>query len=121
MNSFTIELTSEYADWWRYNVRILCELQDSAGRRTGFASASAKDDRGCCVLTTMPCDRLRTFIYVIPDQLPVDRVVGEYPDFEAELRVSCGKRIIADERVTIGRWGGASIARICEADRITEV
>ena len=114
MNIFTIELTSEYAGWNRCNVRIMCELQDASGNRTGFASTAEKDDSGCCRMTTMPCERVRAFIYVIPESLPADRTVGNQPDFEALLRVRCGERLIADERIEVNRWGGSSTE--CMAD-----
>ena len=36
---FTIEVTSRYEEWWRYNVALMCGCFDAEERRTGFASA----------------------------------------------------------------------------------
>ena len=38
---FTIEISSRYEGWWRYNVALMCGCFDTAGNRTGFASAEA--------------------------------------------------------------------------------
>lgn len=110
MNGFTIELASDFTGWEHYNVRMMCELQDDNGRRTGFASVREKHD-GRCVLETGPCSRVRLFVYVIPESLPVDRDVCRQPDFAAVLRVSCDGRKVAEEQVAINRWGGASVER----------
>ena len=119
MNAFTIEVTSKHADWGRYNVRIMCELQDAAGRRTGYAATDRKE-KGCTVLTTEPCEQLRMFVYAIPESLPADRVVGDSPDFAGVLRVWCGDTKIGEERFDINRWGGASIGRICDSAGIKQ-
>ena len=39
---FTIEVTSRYEGWWRYNVALMCGCFDAADNRTGFASASSE-------------------------------------------------------------------------------
>ena len=36
---FTIEVTSRYEEWWRYNVALMCGCFAAEERRTGFASA----------------------------------------------------------------------------------
>lgn len=38
---FTIEISSRYEGWWRYNVALMCGCFDTAGNRTGFASTEA--------------------------------------------------------------------------------
>ena len=70
---FTIEISSRYEGWWRYNVALMCGCFDTAGNRTGFASAEAHvadvgsnlrekpavipGDGGCC--PGMPATGLR--------------------------------------------------------------
>lgn len=114
MNGFTIELASDFKEWQRYNVRLMCELQDAGGERVDFVIASGTDD-GRTVLRTQACARLRLFAYVIPSSLPTDRVVGRQPDFAAWLRVRCGDTQLTDERVDINRWGGTSVERTFRA------
>ena len=38
---FTIEVTSRYEGWWRYNAALMCGCFDAAGRRIGFASSAS--------------------------------------------------------------------------------
>ena len=38
---FTIEISSRYEGWWRYNVALMCGCFDDAGRRIGFASSAS--------------------------------------------------------------------------------
>ena len=119
MNEFTIELTSKYAAWDNYNVRMMCEMQDSAGLRTGFASATDKV-KGACTLTAGPCARVRLFVYVIPESLPAEREVDRLPDFAALLRVGCDGRVVSEEHIGINPWGGLSLERMFDpAGRIS--
>lgn len=131
MNSpFTVELTSRFEGWWRYNLALLCELRDGDGRRTGFASAS--DDVaevGAALtskphgverfrtlsLTTDPCRSLRLFVYVIPHSLLPDRGVDGGRDFRATLTVRCGSQTLLSEELDINQWGGASVERTVSA------
>ena len=78
---FTIEVTSRYEEWWRYNVALMCGCFDAANQRIGFASAASDvadvgsnlterpdgiaADRSA-VLETMPCDHLVLYLYIIP-------------------------------------------------------
>lgn len=129
-NSFTVELTSRFEGWWRYNLALLCELRDDNGRRTGFASAA--DDVaeiGAALkskprdverfrtlsLTTGPCRSLRLFVYVIPHTLLSDRGVDGGRDFRASLTVRCGGQTVLNEELDINQWGGASVERMIDA------
>ena len=38
---FTIEVTSRYDGWWRYNAALMCGCFDAADQRIGFASAES--------------------------------------------------------------------------------
>lgn len=87
---FTIEVTSRYEGWWRYNAALMCGCFDAAGRRIGFASsASTVADVGSnlaerpatsppirtAALQTMPCDHLVLYLYIIPHTLPADNEI----------------------------------------------
>ena len=114
MNEFRIELTSKHAAWDKYNVRMMCEMQDAAGNRTGFASTCDKTN-GASVLEAGPCVRVRLFVYVIPESLPLDRDVDRQPDFAAVLRAGCDGRVISEERIGINPWGGLSLERLFDS------
>ena len=76
---FTIEISSRYEGWWRYNVALMCGCFDTAGNRTGFASTEAhvadvgsnlrekpagNPGGGRASLETGPCDHLLLYIYI---------------------------------------------------------
>ena len=82
---FTIEISSRYEGWWRYNVALMCGCFDTAGNRTGFASTEAhvadvgsnlrekpagNPGGGRASLETGPCDHLLLYIYIVPHTLP---------------------------------------------------
>ena len=110
---FTIEVTSRYEGWWRYNVALMCGCFDDAGRRIGFASsASTVADAGSnlperpagvaadrtATLQTMPCDHLVLYLYIIP-----------HTPFGIEVRISYAGRRLRTEKRAINQWSGASV------------
>ena len=100
---FTIEVTSRYEGWWRYNAALMCGCFDAAGRRIGFASsASTVADVGSnlaerpadiaadrtAALQTMPCDHLVLYLYIIPHTRPADNEIDATRPFGIEVRIS---------------------------------
>ena len=116
MGGFTIVYGSGYGEWHRYEVRMMCEMQDESGSRSGFASTSEKDERGCSVLRTGECSRVRLFVYVIPEILPAERMVERCVDFASELRVEYAGAEIVRERLMINPWGGTSVEMLFDSD-----
>ena len=110
---FTIEVTSRYEGWWRYNVALMCGCFDAADNRTGFASASSEiapvganlreppatqAGRRHITLATDPCDHLMLYVYIIPHTLPADNDIDTTRPFDVELRISCDGRRIRSEK-----------------------
>ncbi|HJC26612.1 hypothetical protein [uncultured Alistipes sp.] len=121
---YTIEVSSRYGEWWRYNVELMCGCFDAAEQRTGFASAASEvADVGANLterpadispartvkLTTEPCDHLVLYIYVIPHTLPRGNDIDATAPFEIEIRIACDGRRILTEKRRINQWSGASI------------
>lgn len=121
---FTIEVTSRYPGWWRYNAALMCGCFDAADQRIGFASAASDvADAGSnlaerpadvpadrtAVLETMPCDHLVLYLYIIPHTLPAGNDIDANRPFEIELRISYAGRRLRSEKRTINQWSGASI------------
>lgn len=121
---FRIEVTSRYAEWWRYNVALMCGCFNAADERTDFASASSDvadvganlrerpaevvPDR-CIVLETPPCDHLILYVYIIPHTLPAENGIEASRPFEITLTAfRDGKRLRSEKRA-INQWSGASI------------
>lgn len=121
---FTIEITSRYEGWWRYNAALMCGCFDAADQRVGFASAASDvADVGSnlaerpadipadrtAVLHTMPCDHLLLYLYIIPHTLPAGNDIDANKPFEIELRISYAGRRLRTEKRAINQWSGASI------------
>ncbi len=121
---FTIEVTSRYDDWWRYNVALMGGCFDREEQRIGFVSASshvaevganlsARPDNiarhRTATLTTEACDHLVLYLYIIPHTLPVGNDIDSTKPFNIELRVSYAGKLISHEKRTINQWSGASI------------
>lgn len=120
---FTIEVTSPFEGFWRYNVALTCGCFDAEGRRIGFATASSSLAEVGAGLTEAPAgsrDRrieLRTdscaafdcFLYVIPHTLPSDNDIAATRTFPLEVTVRAGGRTLRRERYAINPWSGASI------------
>ena len=85
MDGYTVEVSSSFAEFWRYNVALMCGCFDGADTRTGFVAAEdAVADVGAG-LTAPPADypaarkavldipeaaRLVLCVYVVPHTLP---------------------------------------------------
>lgn len=121
---FTIEISSRYEGWWRYNVALMCGCFDTAGNRTGFASTEAhvadvgsnlrekpagNPGGGRASLETGPCDHLLLYIYIVPHTLPAGNDIGDTAPFEVEIRIAYGGRRLRAEKRLINQWSGASI------------
>lgn len=128
---FTIEISSPFEGFWRYNAALMCGLFDAAENRTGFASAedtvaeaganlSQKPadypaERKVC-LTTGPCDHLRFYVYLIPHTLPANNAIGESKPFRLDMRIGYGGKHLRTEHFDINQWSGASLELRIESE-----
>lgn len=121
---FTIEVSSSYKEFWRYNVALMCGCFDAADVRTNFASTEdTVSDVGAnltappkgyiahrlVTLCTPPADHLLLYIYIIPHTLPTGRDVAHNKPFPLHLRILHGDREIRSVDYNINQWSGASI------------
>ena len=121
---FTIEISSRYDGWWRYNVALMCGCFDAAGNRTGFVSAESHvadvganlekkpDEAGgdrSLRLATEACDHLLLYIYIVPHTLPAGNDIGDTQPFEVDFRITCGGKPLRTEKRLINQWSGASV------------
>ena len=129
---FTVEITSRYEGWWRYNAVLMCGCFDAEGRRTGFASATSEvagvgsnlrekpadtDPDRTVRLETPPCDHIVLYLYLIPHTLPADNRIDETHPFEIMLRIACGGRKLRTEKRLVNQWSGASVEMRIDAER----
>lgn len=125
---FTIEITSRYEMWWRYNVVCTIGCFDAADRRTGFASESSQiaevgaqlpkcpkevDPRRKIRVTTADCTSIHGYIYIIPHTLPESQIIEQSQPFEVEIRISYNQKKLRNEKYKINQWGGGSLEVRC--------
>lgn len=121
---YTVEVSSRYDGWWRYNVALMCGCFDAEDNRTGFSTASSEvaavganlaerpaevaPDRSI-TLSTPACDHLMLYVYIIPHTLPTDRDIDAARPFDIDLAICFDGRKLRTERRAINQWSGASI------------
>lgn len=121
---FKIEVSSSFAEWWRYNAALMCGCFAPGGERIGFCSTEdTVADAGAnlqqkptdvvsdrhVVLTTIPCDHIVLYIYIIPHTLPADNAVRENKPFTLDVHIDYGGKRLRREHFAINQWSGASI------------
>lgn len=121
---FTIEITSRFDGWWRYNAVLMCGCFDAADTRIDFASAESHvadvgTDLAECpadvapdrrlTLETPACDHLLLYVYVIPHTLPSSNDIETTKPFDLDLKITCEGKKIRHERLSINQWSGISL------------
>ena len=110
---FSIEISSRYDGWWRYNAALMCGCFDAGDERIGFASAESHvadmaGDRSLRLETTA-CDHLLLYIYIVPHTLPAGNDIADTQPFEITLRIAYGGKVLRSEKRLINQWSGASV------------
>ena len=97
---FSIEISSRYDGWWRYNAALMCGCFDAGDERIGFASAESHvADVGANLL----------YIYIVPHTLPAGNDIADTQPFEITLRIAYGGKVLRSEKRLINQWSGASV------------
>lgn len=121
---YSVEISSRYEGWWRYNVALTGGCFDAAGERIAFASALSEvapvgsnlparpadaEENRRVVLTTPPCDHLLLYVYVVPHTLPAGNDIAATRPFDIELKISRNGKRLRTEKRPINQWSGASL------------
>ncbi|MEG0499393.1 MAG: hypothetical protein RR522_05925, partial [Alistipes sp.] len=100
---FSVEVSSHFQGWWRYNIALMCGCFDAADQRTEFVSSSSQIAQVGENLTACPaevdpariarleipdCDHLALYLYIIPHTLPLDDAIAACHPFEVQLEIS---------------------------------
>ena len=127
--SFYVEITSNYDRFWRYNLAVTCGCFDDLGKgednpRKDFVAAEDTIAPAGSNLTAPPqgypahrklsfttvgCDYLLMYLYVIPHTLPEDRELENCDPFGLQVKVTRGDSIVLDREFHVNCWSGASI------------
>ena len=121
---FTIELSSRFEGWWRYNAVLMCGCFDAAGNRTGFAAAESHVADGgngpaerpahlapdrTLRLDAPACDHLVLYLYLVPHTLPQSNDIEATKPFALDLKIACDGTRIRSERLAVNQWAGLSL------------
>lgn len=121
---FKVEITSDFADFSRYNVAVTCGCFDEKGERIAFVSAEdtiapvgservaapkGRSSKRLISFETDECHHLQMYIYLIPYTTPSGRDVGDYKPFSLDVRVARGGRVVLKQQYSVNQWSGASI------------
>ena len=125
---FSVEITGSDSELWRYNIAVICGCFASSGsgedERRDFISAedtvapvgsnlaqrpAGIPDTRRISFTTVPCEYLQMYVYVIPHTLPAGRDIADFPPLALQIKVSCGNAVIHSEEYHANAWSGASI------------
>ncbi|MBR5850277.1 MAG: hypothetical protein IKZ12_04370 [Alistipes sp.] len=125
MKRYTIEVQCNDAEWWRYNVEMMCEELDASGARLGISTASSRiaevganlsePPTGVTIarkirLKTNPCHTARLLLYLLPHSLPKEPSVEENKAPKLSVKLYCGELLLRTERHSINPWGGLSLS-----------
>lgn len=123
-DGFSIEISSDCEELWRYNIALTGEVSDSSGRRVEYIKHASEVAPVGSSLTAAPADYvadrdirivtaagagLKLYIYVIPHTLPRQRIVDEARPFTLHVRIGRGGQMLYDRRLSINQWSGDNI------------
>ncbi len=121
---YSIDVESSYEELWRYNIIVMCGGYSASQERLYVTS---QEDIISPVGSSLDCepegyklphvvslnaakaDNIRAIIYLVPHTLPRGKEVAAYSDFDLEVTVTRGKKIIYQSTHKANQWGGASI------------
>lgn len=123
MSPYTISIECDYREFWRYNLALSGEVL-AAGRRVGYIAYSDDVAAVGSELRAAPAgysrprrtvvegaagDALTLYIYIVPNTLPVSRVVADSAPFELGVSISHGDSVVYNRRLLINQWSGDNI------------
>lgn len=123
MAPYTITIKSDYAELWRYNISVICEVR-AKGKRVDLLKhndeiASVSDEprtkpegyNECrdVVLSSLPGEELLLYVYILPHTAPSARNVGELQPFNVHIKIEHGADIVHNRYHSINCWSGDNI------------
>lgn len=122
---FSITVSSNYAELWRYNIAIVAACFDEENNQVdvvaersqladvGANLSSAEQgwmERNKLMLKTPKCAAIESIIYLIPHSLPSVREIDDAQPFEVKIVIKRGNTAVHNQVHTVNQWSGASIS-----------
>ncbi|MBR5493375.1 MAG: hypothetical protein IKV77_09665 [Alistipes sp.] len=118
---FKISVRSNFAELWRYNIVVTCGAFDAAGEQIEVTTsessvASIEDAAGGAAdvsrdvkLTTVPCESIKAYVYLMPHKLPSAKSPEDTPAFGVRVKVKADDEQIYNVVHSVNQWSGATI------------
>ena len=118
---FKISVRSNFAELWRYNIVVTCGAFDAAGEQIEVTTsessvASIIDGAGGAAdvsrdvkLTTVPCESIKAYVYLMPHKLPSAKSPDDTPTFGVRVKVMADDEQIYNVVHSVNQWSGATI------------
>ena len=121
---FKISVRSNFAELWRYNIVVTCGAFDAAGEQIEVTTsessvASIIDGAGGAAdvaevsrdvkLTTLPCESIKAYVYLMPHKLPSAKSPDDTPSFGVRVKVKADDEQIYNVVHSVNQWSGATI------------
>lgn len=121
---FTITVSSNYAELWRYNIAIVAACFDEnnnqmevVSERSHLADVGANlrvaEDgwmaRHKLSVKTPKCAAIESLVYLIPHTLPSVREIEDAVPFQVKIVIKRGSEVVHDALHQVNQWSGASI------------
>ena len=121
---FKISVRSNFAELWRYNIVVTCGAFDAAGEQIEVTTsessvASIVDGAGSVAdvadvsrdvkLTTLPCESIKAYVYLMPHKLPSAKSPDDTPTFGVRVKVKADDEQIYNVVHSVNQWSGATI------------
>ena len=118
---FKISVRSNFAELWRYNIVVTCGAFDAAGEQIEVTTsessvASIIDGAGGAAgvsrdvkLTTVPCESIKAYVYLMPHKLPSAKSPEDTPAFGVRVKVKADDEQIYNVVHSVNQWSGATI------------
>ncbi len=118
---FKISVRSNFAELWRYNIVVTCGAFDAAGEQIEVTTsessvASIEDAAGGAAdvsrdvkLTTVPCESIKAYVYLMPHKLPSAKSPDDTPAFGVRVKVKADDEQIYNVVHSVNQWSGATI------------
>ena len=121
---FKISVRSNFAELWRYNIVVTCGAFDAAGEQIEVTTsessvASIIDGAGGAAdvadvsrdvkLTTVLCESIKAYVYLMPHKLPSAKSPDDTPTFGVRVKVKADDEQIYNVVHSVNQWSGATI------------
>ena len=127
---YTLQLTTSYAENWRYNIMITLSLRNEMGEQVGYhsiensplpmdsnsdAAPEGWTRRREVEIIFEQCHSIRFYVYLLPNSLPpTTTLAGTAITFPLQVHICNGSKSIFSDKLAVNCMGGCGKEYIIE-------